>query len=147
MWRHECCTWQKLRRDHYTGNYILSLILHRISTPTPFPVPPHVHIDFVVPPPGCGQSVTKFWGWGTHRAQLNFPDDVSDDKYERGVPGGTLHLNSTGYLDHGRYEDLPPARENSHGRTGNRIRDLIASNQKLWPPSHEAGHTEMWSIK
>jgi hypothetical protein len=27
--------------------------------------------------------------------------------YERGVTGGTLNLNSTGYPDHGRYEDLP----------------------------------------
>jgi hypothetical protein len=27
--------------------------------------------------------------------------------YERGVPGGALHLNSTGYQDHGRYGNLP----------------------------------------
>jgi hypothetical protein len=27
--------------------------------------------------------------------------------YERRVPGGALNLNSTGYLDHGRYGDLP----------------------------------------
>jgi hypothetical protein len=27
--------------------------------------------------------------------------------YERGVPGGALNLNSTGYPDHGRYGDLP----------------------------------------
>jgi hypothetical protein len=27
--------------------------------------------------------------------------------YGRGVPGGALNLNSTGYPDHGRYEDLP----------------------------------------
>jgi hypothetical protein len=26
--------------------------------------------------------------------------------YERGVLGGTLNLNSTGYLDHVRYGDL-----------------------------------------
>jgi hypothetical protein len=25
-----------------------------------FQMPPHVHIDFVVPPPGCGRSVTDF---------------------------------------------------------------------------------------
>jgi hypothetical protein len=41
------------------------------------PMPSHVHIDFVVPPPGCGRSVTDFWGWGAHRAQLRCPDDVS----------------------------------------------------------------------
>jgi hypothetical protein len=39
--------------------------------------------------------------------QLRCPDDVSDDMYERGVPGGALNLNSTGYPDHDRYGDLP----------------------------------------
>jgi hypothetical protein len=72
-------------------------------------MPPHVHIYFVVPPPGCGRSVTDFCGWGAHRAQLLCPDDVSDDDMcVRGVPGGALNLNSTGYPDHGRYGDLPP---------------------------------------
>jgi hypothetical protein len=61
-----------------------------------FPMPPHVHTDFVVPPPGCGRSVTDFVGWGSDRAQLRCPDDVSDYIYERGVPGGALNLNSTG---------------------------------------------------
>jgi hypothetical protein len=32
---------------------------------------------------------------------------VRDDIYERGVTGGALNLNSTGYPDHGRYGDLP----------------------------------------
>jgi hypothetical protein len=64
--------------------------------------------DFVVPLPGCGRSVTDFWGWAAHRAQLLCPDDVSDDDmYERGVPGGALSLNSTDCPDHGRYGDLP----------------------------------------
>jgi hypothetical protein len=59
-------------------------------------MPPPVHIDFVVPSLGCGRSVTNFWGWGAHRARLRCPDDMSDnDKYERGVPGGALNLNST----------------------------------------------------
>jgi hypothetical protein len=31
--------------------------------------------------------------------------------YERGVPGGALNLNSTGYLDHGRYGDFPLQRK------------------------------------
>jgi hypothetical protein len=31
-----------------------------------------------------------------------------------------------------------PIRENSHGRTGNRTRDLMSS-QESWPPGHEAG--------
>jgi hypothetical protein len=33
-----------------------------------------------------------------------------------------------------------PCEENSHGRAGNRTRDLVVSCQKLWPPDHEAGH-------
>jgi hypothetical protein len=69
-------------------------------------MPPHVHIDFVVPSPGCGGSVTDFWVWDAHRAQLRCPDVVSDDMYERGLPGGALNLNSTGYPDRGRYGDL-----------------------------------------
>jgi hypothetical protein len=31
--------------------------------------------------------------------------------YERGVPGGALHLNSTGYPEHGRYGGLPLQRK------------------------------------
>jgi hypothetical protein len=76
-----------------------------------FSVPPGVHLDFMVPPPdygcGCGRRVTDVWGLGAHRAQLRYPDDVNDNMYERGVPGGALNLNSTGYPDHGRYGDLP----------------------------------------
>jgi hypothetical protein len=51
------------------------------------PMPPHVHTDFVVPPPGCGRSVT-----------------------ERGLPGGALKLkklNSTSYPYHGPYGNFP----------------------------------------
>jgi hypothetical protein len=72
-----------------------------------FPVPPHIHIDLVAPRPSCGRSVTNFWGWGAHRAQLRCPDDMSDDLYERGVPGEALNLNSMSYSDHGHYGDLP----------------------------------------
>ena len=34
---------------------------------------------------------------------------------------------------------LSPHKENSHGRAGNRTRDLVISGQKLWPLDHEAG--------
>jgi len=33
-----------------------------------------------------------------------------------------------------------PFRENSHGRTGNRTRDLIISSQRLRPLDHEVGN-------
>ena len=36
-----------------------------------------------------------------------------------------------------------PFKENSHGRTRNRTRDLMISSQKLWPLDHEAGHTSV----
>jgi hypothetical protein len=72
-------------------------------------MPPHfhMHVYFVDFSPGCGRSVTDFWGWDAHRAQLRCPDDVSDDMCGRGVPGRALNLNSTNYPDHGRYGVLP----------------------------------------
>jgi hypothetical protein len=36
-------------------------------------------MDFVVSPPGCGQSVTDFWGWDAHEAQLRCPDELDGD--------------------------------------------------------------------
>jgi hypothetical protein len=88
-------------------------------------MPPQVHLDFVVTPPGCGRSVTDFWDWGANWAQLRWPDDVSGDMYERGVPGGALNLNSTGYPDHGRYGDLPLQGKIPMAEPGNLTRDLI----------------------
>ena len=42
-------------------------------------MPPYVLVDFVVLPSGHGRSVTDFWGWDAHEAQLRYPDDVSGD--------------------------------------------------------------------
>jgi hypothetical protein len=61
---------------------------------------------FVFSPPGCGWSVTDFWGGDAHRAQLHCPDDMSD-MCERGVPGGALNLNYTRYPDRGHHGYLP----------------------------------------
>jgi hypothetical protein len=36
-------------------------------------------MDFVVSPPGCGRSVTDFWGWDAHEAQLRCPGEVDGD--------------------------------------------------------------------
>jgi hypothetical protein len=36
-------------------------------------------MDFVVFLPACGRSVTDFWGWDAHEAQLRCPDDVDCD--------------------------------------------------------------------
>ena len=35
--------------------------------------------------------------------------------------------------------EILPFRENSHGRAGNRTRDLTISRQRLWSLDHEAG--------
>jgi hypothetical protein len=68
-------------------------------------MPPHLHIDLAVPPPGCGRSVTDF-EVGTPIGRSYVAPMMSDDIYGRGVPGGALHLNYTGYPDQGRYGDL-----------------------------------------
>ena len=61
--------------------------------------PPQCHhvsfVDFVVLPPGHGRSVTDFWGWDAHEAQLHCPDDVWVVVEEDIVPGGALNLKST----------------------------------------------------
>ena len=52
-------------------------------------------VDFAVLPPGYGGSVTDFWGWDAHEAQLRCPDSVWVVIEEDVVPGGALNLNST----------------------------------------------------
>jgi hypothetical protein len=107
-----------------------------------FSIPPHVHIDFMVPPPGCGRSVTDFWVWGAQRAQLRCPDDVSDDIHiwawsiRRSLKPNFYKLPRPGSL-----WGSSSAREKPHGRTANRARDLMVSSLKFWSPSHEAGQT------
>jgi hypothetical protein len=38
-------------------------------------------MDFVVSPPGCDRSVTDFWGWDAHEAQLRCPNEVDGDMW------------------------------------------------------------------
>jgi hypothetical protein len=87
-------------------------------------------MDFVVFLPGRGSSVTDFWGWDAHEAQLRCPDDVSGDiggwSTRRTVKPKfyyTQTMVTAGVL---------PFRENLHGRAGNRTRNLMISSQKLW---------------
>ena len=58
--------------------YFLKLTFRFKSPP---PMPPPVLMNFVVFPPGCGDSVPELWGWGAHEAQLSCPDVVSGDMY------------------------------------------------------------------
>ena len=93
-------------------------------------MPPHVLVDFVVLPPGHGSSATDFRGWDAHEAQLRCPDDVDGDI------GGCSARRT---LKHKFYQPTQimvtggtlPFRENSHGRAGNRTRDLMISSQRL----------------
>jgi hypothetical protein len=58
-------------------------------------------------------SVTNFWGWDVHEAQLRCPDEVDGDTvYGYEVPGGALNLSSTNYPDHGHH-GICPFKENS----------------------------------
>ena len=91
-----------------------------------------------LPHPGCGWSVTDFWGWDTQyvvpmRMMVRWEVNLR-------CQGGALNLISTNYPDHGHHGRLPLSRKNAHGRAGNRTRDLMVSSQELWPPSHEAGY-------
>jgi hypothetical protein len=43
------------------------------------PMPPHVRHGLRGLPPGCGWSVTDFWGWDAHEAWLHCPNEVDGD--------------------------------------------------------------------
>jgi len=94
--------------------------------------------DFVVLPPGHGRSVTDFWGWDPHEARLRCPDDVSGDiggcSARRALKPNFYKPTQTMVTAR-----ILPFREYSHGRTGNRTRDLMISSQRLWSLDHEAG--------
>jgi hypothetical protein len=47
------------RRTYIYANISLDFFLKCVFFP---PIPPHVHIHYVVLPPGCGRSLT-FWHW------------------------------------------------------------------------------------
>ena len=67
-----------------------------------FPMPPHVLSDFVVSPtpsPGCGWSVTDFWGWDAQEERLGCPDENDGEmKGESGVSGGGLDPSKRSYI-------------------------------------------------
>jgi hypothetical protein len=106
-------------------------------------MPPHVHHGLRGLSPGCGWSVTDFWGWDAHEARLCCPNEV-DGVYGYGVPGAALKLYSTNYSDHGHHGDPPLSGKNPQGKAGNRTQDLMISSQKRWPLDHEAGLTSWY---
>jgi hypothetical protein len=38
-------------------------------------------MDVVDSPPGCGRSVTDFWGLDAHEEQLRYPDEVDGNTW------------------------------------------------------------------
>jgi hypothetical protein len=87
-------------------------------------------MHFVVLPPGHGSSVTDFWGWDAYETQLRCPDDVSGDIggwSARRALKPKFHQPTQTMVTAG----ILPFRENSHGRAGNRTRDLMISSQRL----------------
>ena len=55
------------------------------------------------------------------------------------MPGGALNLDSTNLPRPSSPREIFPFEESSHGRAGNRTRDLMIISQRLWPVDHEAG--------
>jgi hypothetical protein len=85
----------------------------------------------VVPPPGSGRSVTTFWDWDTHEAQLLCPDEVDGDVWST--------RSSTKLSKPWSPWESSPSRKILNCRTGNRTRDLMIGSQKLWLLDHESG--------
>jgi hypothetical protein len=89
-------------------------------------------MDFMVSLPVCGWSVTDFWGWDAHEAQLHCPDEVDGDIWIWSTRRG-LNLSSTELPRPWSPWESSPSRKNPYGRTGNWTWDLMISSQKLWP--------------
>ena len=88
-------------------------------------------------PPGHGSIVTDLRGWDAHEAQLRCPDvsgDVGGWSAKRALKPKFYQLAQTMVTG-----EILPFSENSHGRAGNRTRDLMISSHRLWPLDHEAG--------
>jgi len=102
-------------------------------------------VDFVVLPLGHGRIVTDFWGWDAHEAQLRCAAELSGDKggcSDRSAFKPNFHQPIQNMLTAG----ILPFRENSHGRAGNRSRDLMISSGRLWPLDHEAGKKVLYTV-
>jgi hypothetical protein len=104
-------------------------------------------MDFAVFPPGCGRSVTDFWGGDAPEAQLRGTGEVDMMViYEHDVPGGALNLSSTKLPRPWSPWESFSSRKNPHGRTGNRTQDLMISSRKLWLLDHEASLITNYNI-
>ena len=103
------------------------------------PMPLRVLMNFRGFPPGCGDSVADFWGWDAHEAQLTLSRWCEWWYAGRWNTRRGLKPKSINYPDHGHHGNLSLQGKNSHGRTGNRTRDLMISSHRPWPLDHEPG--------
>jgi len=96
-------------------------------------MPPHVL------PPGHGRSVTDFWVWDAPMRRSYVVPMMWVVIYIGGCSARRA-LKPKFYQPTQTMVTawILPFRENSHGRAGNRTRDLMISSQRLWPLDHEA---------
>ena len=125
-------SWDRNMSEHELTTFCNKMLIVFFSSPNATTCPVVV---FVVLPLGHGRSVADFWGWDAHEAQLRCADDVWVVIEGDVVPGGALNLNSTNLPRPWSPRESSP----SHGRAGNRTRNLMISSQRLWPLDHEAG--------
>jgi hypothetical protein len=103
-------------------------------------------ISWYIFPPGCGRSVTVFWGWDSHEAQLRCPNEVDGDIYEYEVPRRALNLNYTKLPRPRSPWETSPSMKNPHSKAGNRTREIMISSQKLCPINPDAGPISWYNM-
>ena len=118
-------------------------VYHNIK-PRHFFFPPNTttcpFVDFVVLRPGHGRSVTDFWGWDAHEAQLRCPDGVWVVIEEDVVPGGALNPNSTNLPRPWSTREFSPSRKIPTVEPGIEPGTSWLVVRDSWPLDHEAGH-------
>ena len=96
--------------------------------------------------------ILPVWGWPLVHVWINMQLGNYSVKL-RSIPVNTLslwnflvwvnldlNLNSTNLPRPWSPRESSPSGKNSHGRAGNRTRNLMISKQRFWPLDHEAGH-------
>ena len=104
-----------------------------------FPMPPHVLCGLRGPPSWAWQECKRLlrlgrpWG-AVMSSRWCVSGDSGGCNARRGLKP-KVYLSTQTMVTAGIF----PFKENSHGRTGNRTRDLMISSQRLWPLDHVAG--------
>jgi hypothetical protein len=72
-------------------SFHFTLFIIAFLTSCCFPMPPHVRHGLRGLPPGCGRSVTDFWGWDAHEVRLHCPDELVGDIWIWSTRRGLKH--------------------------------------------------------